>query len=630
MRKNSDEKTTNKARIRSAINANSFNKSKLFRAIYECEITKLKRGETSTSLERLIARTILFASAHCLLSESKWIFFLINSIMTDNVAIKYCPVGFYIDIYELNDIFDPIKIGHPKRCFLEPVTMSAIINLHDSVKTGSKKMFNNQTYLFQTLFTFQNTEPLAKLGTLKIFCEAAADFSLENIYPSLPMYLASYAKGKVASFSTNPLSFSRFWSNKPSEKLHLQSLDEIDTESFWQENIEKSSGSDTNSNHSSESYHSTDATYSRLLSRCQSKVDGKVRLVVTQIESLERYIASLASASEIILAEWILDLLRKDRKVDTAKQYLSSIGKYWLQSLNGVSIHEMSEIEMTDFRDGINEMPGSGETNVQREATLNRLLKFSNENFNTVLPSLFDDLEKYPLPRNFVICEHDFQNLLNWIRSQYSRGTQRIDSLYICTLLMGRCGLRPSEVLSLLMTDVEPSEQLHIFIRPSRFGGIKTYSAKRKIPIHVLLKPNEFEFFKQYYEKRKTQRDMEMKNPLLLPPDISRNYTYSLSDFDNKISQKLTEICGQRVVTYNLRHTAMSNIQLAVLSAESWAVEYFSPYSVIEAREIKRYFTQSSDKDGCWNISGLAGHLDPSTTFGVYMHFTDVLLSEFI
>lgn len=613
---------TSPARVRSMLDNSAFDNNKLFQQIHNLEISHLETKLVNSSIEHLIARLVLFASSYGFLCESRWMLLLINNLLTEKLVIKNCSFGIYIEIFELNENHGLIAICHPRRWFIDVMSLAVIYQIQQRIKSQPIQPYRSEPKLYQMLFNLQNKDPLEKLSTLKKFCSASADYAAQSLQPCIPMYLVAYAKGQLKSFSTSPISFSRLVVNQKANNAELQCMKVIDTESIW---IQPDKNEFDVDNYKSALSHAED-----VISKLRHRFDNK-KPIVGQIDNLQRYSESLRSTPDYILATWLLSLLRKERKVTTASRYLSAVGSHWLTHLYKEDILEMTESEITGFRDAINGQSNSKESFAYNESVLNRLLKYSNKNHSTVLPidcHIGEDND--PRPRNYVVAESDFQRLLNSIKQTSSFGSQYTNSLFIAVLIMGRCGLRPHEVVSLMLIDVEPSEELLLFIRPNRFETTKTYSAKRVIPLHLLLKPDEFEFFKSYYNKRMTQHKVGMNNPLLLPPDISSNMTYAAGDFDEKVSDKLSEICGCRVVTYHLRHTALSKLQIVVLTLNQQSVKLLTPYTGSEAKNIKDYLTKNSDRNDCWNISGVAGHLDFSMSSGVYLHFTDILLSEYI
>lgn len=253
------------------------------------------------------------------------------------------------------------------------------------------------------------------------------------------------------------------------------------------------------------------------------------------------------------------------------------------------------------------------------------ILSFAAVTFGTASPVL-DDITvlKVNNIRNYVISEPNFIRFINSLSAIAANQTLTGQGLALTAILMARCGLRPSEALKLRLKDVEPSAQHCIFIRPNRFGTNKSYSARRKIPLLLMLLPDEFILFKTYLKRRLLDANNQPEL-LLFPSGETSNHPYSLSNFHNQFSNRLSSICGEKVSTYHLRHKALSTLQL-VLMSESLACK--TPYGNKQTDKIRRFFAVDCGRDVLFELAAFAGHLSPETTLRNYLHFTDVILYE--
>ncbi|GAB3000663.1 hypothetical protein GCM10027050_19460 [Psychrosphaera aestuarii] len=331
-------------------------------------------------------------------------------------------------------------------------------------------------------------------------------------------------------------------------------------------------------------------------------------------------------SQEIILVAWLINLLRNKHPTSTVKRYYYAVAEYWLLSLQELCIEELDQQEVTEIRDEIENFRPEHASSKNNLNVLNQLMQFAAENYNIAPPLQLET--KGPNVRNYLISEHDFNNAFNQLIGKIEQASQKQLSLCILFLLMGRCGLRPSEAVKLKLSDIELSEELHLYVRPNVFGKNKTYCAKRQIPVAYFLKPNELSFFKQYLNRRIAQSNTFIVNPLFAPIDIEQKYPFSLSELDFYISRILTNVTETRLVSYHLRHMAISNLQIT-LYGEKISSTYPHPFDENQRQKIRSYIDDARQQNTVWNIAGFAGHLSPNTTFGTYLHNTGVLLGSF-
>jgi hypothetical protein len=79
-------------------------------------------------------------------------------------------------------------------------------------------------------------------------------------------------------------------------------------------------------------------------------------------------------------------------------------------------------------------------------------------------------------------------------------------------------------------------------------------------------------------------------------------------------------------VSYQFRHSGISNIQLVLFSDYETAIRY-TGYSESQILEIRQYF-ETHNNDLYAQLSSTAGHLSSRTTITTYSHFTDLILSQ--
>lgn len=579
------------------------------------DVLSLQMSQASkiTETKEKIVRVIMLAIYRGGLAKPAYLSQLINMIVTDELEIKTSPIGPYLE-FSPADVADSGNEGF-RRWFIDTETLAAIHALNVA-KDKRKLPKMDDKSLFQPVRNhFASVTGFKHISTLKALCEAGILYATEHPEINLPAYLVNYATGKTSATSMSPSCWKTFWHTEPDYHPKGDQLSvETDTPRESAQTLPTS--------------RLTDKVFlSKLRHAIKSKDSNGSVIPITEtlqkLDSLKNMSASLPQT--MLLGFFSHGIKEQSWKRSTANTYLSHLGTHWLLFTKDVDIISLDEYGMTELFEALLAVSENNISHADKASALKQFFIFNNEVFNTTLP-VFDDvfIAKVSNIRNYVISESNFIRFINKISEVDEHQNLKGQGLVLTAILMARCGLRPSEALKLRLKDVEPSAQHCIFIRQNRFGTNKSYSARRKIPLSLMLKPEEFCLFKSYLKRRLLDANNQL-GQLLFSNNDNANLPYSLSDFHNKFSDRLSQVCGERVHTYHLRHKALSTLQ-AVLSSDLLLT--LCPYTDKQVAQIRRFFAVNNSRDTLYEIAAFAGHLSPKTTFRNYLHFTDIVLYE--
>lgn len=569
-------------------------------------------GKLISRDERIIRLTV-FALCKGGLGRPQLLINLVNKIMSEELIIQTSAVAPFIEFEPANE-----EAGNEGfyRWFVDTESLAAIHALSriDSKRRGKPI---NEKWLFKLLKQrFRSIPELECIKNLKNFCEAGAMYLADHPDTNIPAYQVAFITGQTKTTSVSSACWKSLWNNLDKEALDSGPELTVKTAAL----DDKLPCKINPSNNDNE-------FLSMLRTAIKDKdANGRTVPISSTLSKIERIKSDTMSLQQIVLLEFfVYGLKERSWMRSTAGTYLSHIGKHWLCFTKDKNYSEFDEFAMTELFEAMLDATQGNISQAEKVITLKQLFSFATENFG-VAPAVVDDIsiQKVSNIRNYVISEPDFIRFINSISTIRENQTLVGQGLVLTAILMARCGLRPNEVLKLRLRDVEPSDQRCIFIRQNRFGKNKTHSSRRKIPLSMVLLPNELALFESYIKRRSIDVNGQLES-LLFSNSASAHTPYSLSDFYNKFSARLTEICGEKVHTYHLRHKALSVLQVTLLSER---LTHISPYDQKQSAKIRKYFCIGQGRDALYELAAFAGHLSPETTFKNYLHFTDVLLYE--
>ena len=590
----------------------NFEKTTAFSKAFDflnCRI--LSSGKIVTMQEKIV-RVVVFAIKGGL-AKPRQLTYLINDILENRLNIKISPIAPFIEFENLNESEE----GNEGflRWLIDTESLAAIHSLNVDQKKRRLRPLDEKS-LFALLKKHFVTIPEFKhISSLKMLCGAGATFLAEHPLTNLPAYLVSFATGQTMTTSVSSNCWAGLWhtSSKPVKKAENLVVETLIPPQITP-NIQCPKTSDK-------------TFLSRLRLAIKEKNENGILIPnATTIAQLQALRSSITSLRQTILLEFIHQGIKEQGwKVSSANTYLGHIGTNWLSFTRDIELATLDENGTTDLFDKMLHIADGNVSQADKVSVLKQFFVFAAEVFDLELPTLDHvTVRKVNNVRNYVISEANFMRFINDISAVEYHQTLAGQGLILAAILMARCGLRPGEVIKLRLKDVEPSPQYYLFTRQNKFGTNKTYSALRKIPLFLLLTPNEFTLFESYLKRRLIDANNQL-SLLLFSSNANANLPYSLSDFYQKFSERLSRICGENVHTYHLRHKGISTLHVVLTSDES---TFINPYNESQITRIRRFFSVESGRDALYELAAFAGHLSPATTFKSYLHFTDVILYE--
>jgi hypothetical protein len=328
-----------------------------------------------------------------------------------------------------------------------------------------------------------------------------------------------------------------------------------------------------------------------------------------------------------VFYEWILENITCNNwkhGLGTGNRYISAIGEVWSDTWKDVNILEAGSDDMDVLFEYMIEQ--RIETDSTARDTFFLLFKFIASRYTIAIPeSVADNLSAWHVRSEFI-PEHFYERLRSDLQSKYSAEFESFRLTVDVILIFLRRGLfRPSELFKLQMRDIESSEEMWIYLRKNVFGRVKTFSATRKMPLGVLLKPDERKIVDYFLSVRKVETENRSK-ALLFSQQTNHDVIFDSKTFLPQLTELLSSYAGHRLVSYQFRHSGISNLQLVLFGNIETATK-FTSYSENQVLSIRQFF-KTHENNLYYQLSSVAGHLSPRTTIGTYSHFTDLILGQ--
>lgn len=254
--------------------------------------------------------------------------------------------------------------------------------------------------------------------------------------------------------------------------------------------------------------------------------------------------------------------------------------------------------------------------------------------------------------RTNLVTERDFEKILECVSALDLPPRERL-RLQIVTILVYRLGLRRSEVVSLVLSDVlgfrwlpsyVSTDNLDLLVHANAIEGAKTDAAHRILPLVVLLSAEEYRLFCGWLKVRK--EEVGGGHPKQLPLFGSRKREMDIPEIDRNLDliQRITrEILGDPFfVIHEYRHSAITllsarlmALEVEAIGAEMGVEGVFGliaplPESCVSAqyfssKDLTKRLLRSDDlpRAALHLVALIAGHADPRTTTQTYAHLYD-------
>lgn len=208
----------------------------------------------------------------------------------------------------------------------------------------------------------------------------------------------------------------------------------------------------------------------------------------------------------------------------------------------------------------------------------------------------------------------------------------RIAKFLLC--LGFRAGLRRREALFCLTSDIGPAPDYEFIVRPSEYRGLKSRSARRRIPLRHILpsgeERNELGLVLDWQKQRRSDPDA---SPLLLGmKDGPQVVPETIIEDLNKILRKVTGDDG--IHYHHLRHSQAGWNWLRLTIADQPRSDLFPHLEqtsewLREGPEFRKqlYGHAGPTRKHAYFAAQQLGHLSPSTSMQTYIHFADYALA---
>jgi hypothetical protein len=335
--------------------------------------------------------------------------------------------------------------------------------------------------------------------------------------------------------------------------------------------------------------------------------------------ALEGIPADRLSAGGSDLREWYVHHLRTEGNAPSSVcRYHVAIGAAWPRAVAGKDPASLSESELGDVVETLLETRKSG-----RDYFLGRLLDFLD----------FCRRERdYPgLDRSFawerraqrVRAAFVSQRMLHAaLRPLQESGAHEREIVFF--ILLYRLAPRPGELAGLRVADLEASDELHHRLRSNPTRDLKRTTSVRVVPCASLIPAQErarvLRYLRSILETRADKRSLVFASPM--NPTEPEDVRY----FGDLFSALMRDAGYLGVIMYDLRHTALSTMQLIV--EQEYELAAIGGYSPEECETIRRTIVNptATGQDDYFALARFAGHGSPDTTFTSYLHFCEPIL----
>lgn len=346
-----------------------------------------------------------------------------------------------------------------------------------------------------------------------------------------------------------------------------------------------------------------------------------LKLVLTQFDEL--------TSAEEILIEWVLAEFQQGGAWNSPAaglRNLSTVGAAWLTICGETDLHSVDCHVLNQIYDAVIDLKKEDESKIY--STLNRLFFFANDNFSIELPDMLIGVTAAsPHVRCALISEAHFQQLLTDIQILFNNENEEVrEALLLMLIFARRLGLRPIEFTKLKLIELTPQGNAFLVIRPNEFGNNKSYCAYRIFELMPLMLEHERVAFWAYFKRRLDRVGSNLER-LLFSIEAFHDVPFHTRTLSGPVGQLFAQYLGEPAPLYQLRHSAITIWQVIQFGSDE-TITTLTPYTLGQAKEIRKLLSRGEIQDRFFQISALAGHLSPDTSITTYCHNTDIILYE--
>ncbi len=318
----------------------------------------------------------------------------------------------------------------------------------------------------------------------------------------------------------------------------------------------------------------------------------------------------------------------------SARRAKGSFVRAILTESKGLDLPTLDQDDMDEFCSNIEQFkkrPPKEKSNFL--ANLEPFFAYAKEYASWSVPATYfnEKSRRKERVRNYVFDESFFHQFRSDVaeslqKSFESERTQM--TIDIALLLARRLFLRPSELWSLMLKDVEESADLFVFIRANKWGGLKTWYARRSLPFSIFALDGEVEILRNFILRRKRELQQAGRtNGLLFSEDPFVDKPFNSSTMSSWFGKFLSRRFGQPCVFYQWRHTGITEL-MVVMFANEHNAQKRTPYNAEKIMAIRQYLGNGCTQNQLYEVSRLCGHIEPKTTLRNYSHRTDYLIFD--
>ena len=399
-----------------------------------------------------------------------------------------------------------------------------------------------------------------------------------------------------------------------------------------------------------------------LTGRCDSDVFAGVRAIRSVLNKASRTselgerdktyqdlhaIADKESWAPVIrvLASWMAHLRRyggrrqKRLVISSIKSYFSAIANPLSWELAGRNdLNALGEAEWQEVYDRLLAGASAGEQLASRANRAGWFHEYLVEQFG------MPEVEIEGATVNGKV-DADILTPAEYVRTQnileQSGESQRLIKIRQLVLTLGfRCGLRRTEVLKILVKDlqglIDPlCKRPELLTRSNKFAGQKSSSGTRRLPLWALLTKSELTQFREWFQYRQREPGTKQTDLLFCAPQRGNELIPQFELF-TPIQEAMRVASGTDSLRFHhLRHSCVTLIGLRLferqpgeLLQENWAKDDDGNMVIPHwGRDIFAIANRSAEwvptRKKLWFLALITGHASPGQTLASYSHLLD-------
>lgn len=210
-----------------------------------------------------------------------------------------------------------------------------------------------------------------------------------------------------------------------------------------------------------------------------------------------------------------------------------------------------------------------------------------------------------------------------------NKATSIRNTLLLCFLYKN--GLRPSEAIRLLLSDILIEKVSQVYVRNNSFGQVKTHNAIRQIPFLNRFDKEEIDLILEWLQFRANDTYNRAKSPFFTEgrkSQIAIRYNAT-----KRITLALRLATGDHSIRLrHLRHSFATNLIATACSSSSiYAIQQLVENNNDQHQILTRLFgSQHPTRRLIYQVAAMLGHGSPSTALHSYTHCLDMIAGEYL